>query len=89
MLSQQTPDFAPLIQFLCMMGGVYLLGIISSFAHSLLMVKVGQGTQKQIRDDMFRHMQRLPIRYFDTHPHGDTMFPPAWYTNVAVTCGSM
>ncbi|MBE7002246.1 MAG: ABC transporter ATP-binding protein [Ruminococcaceae bacterium] len=70
---QVNPDYMPLIRFLVGMGVVYLLGIVSSFLYNFLMVEVGQGTQKQIRDDMFRHMQRLPIRYFDTHPAGDVM----------------
>ncbi len=70
---QVNPDYMPLIRFLIGMGVVYLLGIVSSFLYNFLMVKVAQGTQKQIRDDMFRHMQRLPIRYFDTHPAGDVM----------------
>ena len=70
---QENPDYLPLIRFLVGMGVVYLLGIVSSFLYNFLMVRVGQGTQKTIRDDMFRHMQRLPIRYFDTHPAGDVM----------------
>ena len=70
---QENPDFIPLIRFLIGMGIVYALGIVSSFLYNYLMVKVGQGTQKTIRDDMFRHMQKLPIRYFDTHPAGDVM----------------
>ncbi len=70
---QENPDYLPLIRFLVAMGIVYVLGIISSFLYNYLMVRVGQGTQKTIRDDMFRHMQRLPIRYFDTHPAGDVM----------------
>ena len=70
---QENPNFAPLIRFLIGMGVIYLLGIVSSFLYNYLMVKVGQGTQKTIRDDMFRHMQRLPIRYFDSHPAGDVM----------------
>ena len=70
---QINPSFTPLILFLIGMGGIYLLGIVSSFLYSFLMVKVGQGTQKKIRDDMFRHMQTLPIRYFDSHPAGDVM----------------
>ncbi len=73
LMGQANPDFAPLIRFLIGMGVVYVLGIVSSFLYNYLMVKVGQGTQKTIRDDMFRHMQRLPIRYFDTHPAGDVM----------------
>ncbi len=62
-----------LIGFLCLMAGIYLVGIISVFLYNFLMVKVGQGTQKTIRDQMFTHMQRLPIRYFDTHQVGDLM----------------
>ena len=70
---QENPDYLPLVRFLVAMGIVYVLGIVSSFLYNYLMVRVGQGTQKTIRDDMFRHMQRLPIRYFDTHPAGDVM----------------
>ena len=73
LLGQTDPDFAPLIQFLITMGAIYAVGIVSAFASNFLMVKVGQGTQKKIRDTMFTHMQRLPIRYFDTHPVGDLM----------------
>ncbi len=67
------PDFKPLIGFLVVMGVIYALGIVSAFLYNFLMVKVGQGMQKTIRDDMFRHMQRLPIRYFDTNTAGDVM----------------
>ena len=73
MLSQTDPDYAPLIKFLMGMACLYLLGALSAFLYSFLMVKVGQGTQKTIRDTMFTHMQKLPIRYFDTHPVGDIM----------------
>ena len=73
MLSQVNPDYAPLIRFLCFMACIYLVGIVSSFLYTFLMVRVGQGTQKTIRDEMFTHMQTLPIRYFDTHPAGDVM----------------
>ena len=70
---QENPNFAPLIRFLCIMAAIYAAGIVSSFLYNYLMVRVGQGTQKTIRDDMFRHMQTLPIRYFDSHPAGDVM----------------
>ena len=73
LLGQSAPDFMPLIRFLCIMAAIYLVGIITSFLHNFLMVKIGQGTQKHIRDAMFTHMQKLPIRYFDTHPAGDVM----------------
>ena len=73
MLSQENPDYAPLIGFLTMLAGIYLVGIVSAFLYNFLMVRIGQGTQKDIRDQMFTHMQTLPIRYFDTHPAGDVM----------------
>ncbi len=62
-----------LIGFLCVLAGIYLVGVIAVFLYNFLMVKVGQGTQKTIRDQMFTHMQKLPIRYFDTHQVGDLM----------------
>ncbi len=73
MLSQAEPDYAPLVQFLFLMAGIYLVGTVSTFLCNFLMVRVSQGTQKVIRDQMFTHMQRLPIRYFDTHAVGDVM----------------
>ena len=73
LLGQATPDYAPLIRYLALMACLYLGGLLAAFAYNYLMVKVGQGTQKTIRDAMFRHMQKLPIRYFDTHPVGDLM----------------
>ena len=73
LLGQENPNYSPLIRFLCGMAVVYLVGMVSAFLYNYLMVKVGQGTQKHVRDAMFRHMQRLPIRYFDSHPAGDIM----------------
>ncbi len=73
MLGMQTPDFAPLIRFLCAMAAIYLTGMLAAFLQQWLMVPVGQGVQKNIRDTMFTHMQKLPVRYFDTHPVGDVM----------------
>ena len=73
MLAQENPDFSPLIGFLWKMACVYVVGIVSAFLYNYLMVEVGQGTQKVIRDEMFRHMQTLPVKYFDTHATGDIM----------------
>ncbi|MBR4972302.1 MAG: ABC transporter ATP-binding protein, partial [Oscillospiraceae bacterium] len=70
---QIDPNFAPLVTFLVGMAVIYILGIVSAFLYNFLMVRVGQGMQKKIRDEMFSHMQKLPIRYFDTHPTGDVM----------------
>ena len=74
----ENPDLSGLIRFLVLMAGIYLAGMVASFLCEFLMVKVGQGTQKTIRDTLFTKMQRLPVRYFDTHPAGDIM---SCYTN--------
>ena len=73
LLGQVDPSFAPLVKFLGLMALLYASGLIASFLQQRLMIPVGQGIQKTIRDKMFAHMQRLPIRYFDTHPVGDLM----------------
>ena len=73
LLGQADPDFGPMVRFLCIMACVYLVGMLASFFQQRLMVSAGQGTQKDIRDRLFTHMQKLPIRYFDTHPVGDLM----------------
>ena len=78
MLSQATPDYGPLVSFLTRLACIYLLGMAASFLYQWLMVKISQGTQKVIRDELFSHMQTLPIRYFDTHTAGDLM---SRYTN--------
>ena len=78
MLGQVAPDFGPLVRFLVLMAVLYLVGLVASFFSNYLMIRVSQGTQKTIRDAMFTHMQKLPIRYFDTHPVGDVMIR---YTN--------
>jgi len=78
LLSQASPDFAPLLRAILLMAGVYYIGVICTYLYNYLMVSVSQGVLKKIRDDMFAHMQKLPIKYFDTHTHGDTM---SRYTN--------
>ena len=67
------PNFLPLLKFLILMASIYLIGIVSNFLSSFLMAKIGQGTQKEVRDSLFAHMQQLPIRYFDSHTAGDLM----------------
>lgn len=78
LLTNSAPSFTRLFQTLCLLGGVYLIGVIATFLYNRLMINVSQGTLKAIRDDMFIHMQKLPIRYFDAHTHGDIM---SHYTN--------
>lgn len=78
LLSSDTPSFTPLFQVLCTMAGIYLIGVLSTYLYSKILINVAQGTMKLIRDDLFTHMEQLPIRYFDTHHHGDIM---SVYTN--------
>ena len=80
------PDFSALIGALCVMAGLYIVGICSSFFYDRTMAKVTQNILKDIRDTMFRHMQRLPIKYFDSNAHGDIM---SHYTNDADTLREM
>ena len=69
----QNPDFSALIAALFGMAALYVTGILSSLFYNRTMAKVSQNILKDIRSSMFRHMQRLPIKYFDTHSHGDVM----------------
>ena len=78
LLGQAAPDYGPLLGFLAGLAGVFLLGIVSAFLYNFLMVRVAQGVQKDVRNKLFANMQRLPVRYFDTHTHGDLM---SRYTN--------
>ena len=73
LLLQASPVFTGLIHAISLMALVYLVGIISTFLYNRIMVSISQGILKQVRDEMFERMQKLPIRYFDTHTHGDLM----------------
>lgn len=84
--SQETPDFSSLLRAVILMGCLYYAGVIATYVYSRLMVNIGQGVLKRVRDEMFAHMQRLPIRYFDTHPHGEIM---SLYTNDTDTLRQM
>jgi ABC-type multidrug transport system, ATPase and permease components len=78
MLKESKPSFVPLIRALFIMAVIYVVGIVSTYIYNRFMVVIGQTVQKQIRDDMFTHLQSLPIKYFDTHKYGDIM---SHYTN--------
>lgn len=84
--SQETPDFSSLLRAVILMSCLYYAGVIATYVYSRLMVNIGQGVLKRVRDEMFAHMQRLPIRYFDTHPHGEIM---SLYTNDTDTLRQM
>ena len=73
MVANSSSDFAPVVAFLTELAGIYVIGIIASFLLNFLMVGVTQGIQKKIRDDMFAKMQKLPLRFFDSHAAGDIM----------------
>ena len=73
MVQSGSTDFAPLLQYLLKIAGIFLLGMTASFLFQFLMVSVSQGTQKVVRDEMFTKMQRLPLRYFDSNTAGNIM----------------
>lgn len=66
-------DFVPFVKMIALMGGIYAIGVVASFIYSQLMVKVSNGMLNAVRNDLFNKMQDLPIRYFDTHTHGELM----------------
>lgn len=78
MLLTDSPDFTGLLHAILRVACFYMIGVVSTYAHSRIMITVTQGTMKRLRDDMFAHMEKLPIKYFDTHVHGDIM---SLYTN--------
>lgn len=78
LVGKTNPNWVPLIQILVLMGVLYVVGTFCQWLYSFLLVTIEQGTLKKIRDELFAKQQRLPIRYFDTHEHGDIM---SRYTN--------
>ena len=86
LLVEASPVFTALLRSLMVMGCIYLSGVIATLLYNRLMVAIAQGILKNIRDEMFVHMQTLPIRYFDTHTHGDIM---SHYTNDTDTLRQM
>ncbi len=78
LMGVENPDFAPLLQKILQVAVFYGIGVLSTYIYNRIMVIVTQGTLRDLRDDLFVHMQSLPIKYFDTHAHGDIM---SIYTN--------
>ena len=78
LLLADQPDFSGLLHAITRVGGFYLLGVAAVFIQNRVMVYVTQGTLMHLRNEMFVHMETLPVRYFDEHPHGDIM---SMYTN--------
>ncbi len=86
LIGVQNPVYTELLHAIGTMCVIYLVGLVASYVHSIIMVYISEGTLKIIRDEMFIKMQRLPIRYFDTHTHGDIM---SRYTNDTDTLSQM
>ena len=86
MVDGKLTSFQPLIQALTTIACVYLLGVVCTYTYNLIMMYISQGVLKDIRDEMFAHMETLPIKYFDTHQHGDIM---SHYTNDTDTLRQM
>ncbi len=78
LLLQAVPDFAGLLRTLLIMAAIYVTGILSGYIYNRVMATVSQGVLKKVRDDMFAHMQTLPVKYFDSHTYGAVM---SHYTN--------
>lgn len=86
LIGQKNPDFGELYGAMAVLGTIFILGIIASFIYNRLMVYIGQGVLKKVRDEMFEHMQTLPIRYFDQNTNGSIM---SLYTNDTDTLRQM
>ena len=86
MTKQATPDFGPLVGALVRIGCIYAIGVLAAWLNARIMVNVTQGTLRNLRVQLFTHMESLPIRYFDSHPHGDIM---SVYTNDVDTLRQM
>lgn len=86
MLLSDRPDFGPLAGAIVRVAGYYLIGVAAAYAWNRIMINVTQGTLRNVRNDLFSHMETLPIKYFDTHPHGDIM---STYTNDTDTLRQM
>lgn len=86
LIGQREPNFAGLYQALAVLGCIFLVGVIATFIYTRMMVFIGQGVLKRVRDDMFEHMQTLPIRYFDQNTNGSVM---SLYTNDTDTLRQM
>lgn len=86
LLQTDNPVFTELLKLVSVMIAIFVLGIVTTFLYNRIMVSISQGVLKKIRDTMFSHMQTLPIKYFDTHTHGDIM---SRYTNDTDTLRQM
>ncbi len=85
-IGQENPNLSAFVSMLCLMAVVYLIGVGCGYLYKRLMVNIATGSMRKIRTDLFTHMQSLPIKYFDTHTHGELM---SRYTNDTDTLREM
>lgn len=86
LLNKTSPNFTPLLKAIVTMAAIYYVGVIATYVYNRIMVIISQGSLKRIRDDMFEHMETLPVKFFDTHSHGELM---SLYTNDTDTLRQM
>ncbi len=86
LVQSQMPDYTALFNVIMIMAGIYLVGVICTYTYNRLMINISQGVLNKIRKQMFSHMQKLPIRYFDSRTHGEIM---STYTNDVDTLRQM
>ncbi|MBR2361427.1 MAG: ABC transporter ATP-binding protein [Spirochaetaceae bacterium] len=86
LIGQENPDLSAFLFLLLIMAAIYLLGVVANYVNSRLMLTISTGTLLKIRKEMFRHMESLPLRYFDSRTHGETM---SLYTNDTDTLRDM
>ena len=86
LLIENVPNYYSLFKFLIFISLVFIVGIVFNYIYQRVMVVISQGIIKELRDNMFTHMQKLSIKYFDTHKHGDIM---SFYTNDVDTLGQV
>lgn len=86
MLTEDVPDYHPLAMAILRVAGFYIIGVAAAYAYNRIMINVTQGVLRNLRNDLFTHMETLPIKYFDTHSHGDIM---SVYTNDTDTIRQM
>lgn len=86
MLTTDVPDYHPLAMAILRVAGFYMVGVVAAYAYNRIMINVTQGVLRNLRNDLFGHMETLPIKYFDTHSHGDIM---SVYTNDTDTIRQM
>ncbi|MDD3402793.1 MAG: ABC transporter transmembrane domain-containing protein, partial [Hespellia sp.] len=85
-INQKNPSFTALAHALLFMAGVYMAGTVATWGYNRIMINVSQGTILKLRNEIFSHMESLPVKYFDTHAHGDIM---RVYTNDTDTLRQM